>query len=117
MMSRDHCPTAIETAIHTEMPTMNGITVFLNFKDSKSLVIISESEEIEPECAIAGSSQSHHLAPARASATGSTPPPIVLEAMADNPDGTPNEFEVMPTGPEATPIGLEAMAIEGMASR
>ena len=80
-------------------------------------MIISGSEEIEPECAIARSSQSHHLASARGSATSSTPPPIVLEAMADNPDGTPNELVAMPTGPEATPIGLEATAIEGMASR
>ena len=116
MISRDHCPKVIETAIHTEMATKNGITVFLNSEDSTSPVIISGSEEIEPECAVAGSSQSHHFASARASATSSTPPPIVLEATLNIPDGTPNDLEAIPTDPEATPIGFEATAIEGMAS-
>lgn len=79
-------------------------------------MIISGSEEIEPECTIIGSSQSHHFASSRASATGSAPSPIVLEATPNIPDDTPNELEAVLTDPEATPIGLEATAIEGTAA-
>ena len=79
-ISGDRCPPAIEN-VHTEIPMTNGMTGLLNFKDSMSSVMFSESsKEIEPERATAESSWPHRFASASASATGSLPPPIVPEA-------------------------------------
>jgi len=85
----DHFPPAIEN-VHTEIPMTNGMTVFLNSKESMLSLMFSESSEgIKPERAIAESSWPHHFASACASATTSTPPPNVGDT---------------PLVPETTPI-------------
>ena len=100
MTSGDCCPQAIE-GVHTEMPTTNGMSGFLNSKGSMSLIIPSEnSEEAEPErvAVTVENSWTHLFTSENASATGSTLPPILLEATPF--EGTVSwkpQYDHMPT--------------------
>lgn len=81
IISGDRFPLATEN-VQTEIPTTEGMSFLLNSKakDSMSSMMFSgSSEEIEGERVAAESSWPHRFASVIASATGSTPSPLVLE--------------------------------------